>query len=421
MSFKFTLDFAKSMDQKDQLRKFRDQFFIPKGDNGQEKIYFSGNSLGLQPKQTKKYVEQELNDWATMGSKGHLHAKNPWVSYQKISKKAFSHIVGAKEDEVVAMNSLTVNLHLMMVSFYRPTKQRYKILMLKNAFPSDQYSLKSQVRFHGYSEKDALIQIGPKASEGILPPEELYAAIEKHGSEIALILLEGVSYLTGQFFDLKKITELGHKHGCVVGFDLAHTVGNVPLKLHDWNVDFAMWCNYKYINSGPGVVGGCFVHEKFSKDPTMARFEGWWGHSEERRFLMEPEFVAMAGVDAWQLSNVPILSSAALQASLDIFMDAGIENLRKKSIELTNYLEYLLKEHCVHKPTIVTPSDNNQRGCQISMAFQAGGKKIFEALLAANVVCDWREPNVIRAAPVPLYNSFEDVYRFVEILNGVAV
>jgi kynureninase len=421
MSFEFSLNFAKSMDQKDPLRKYRDQFFIPKGDSGKDKIYFSGNSLGLQPKQTKKYVEQELNDWAAMGSKGHLHAKNPWVTYQKISKKGFASIVGAKEHEVVAMNSLTVNLHLMMVSFYRPTKQRYKILMLKNAFPSDQYAFKSQVRSHGYAEKEAIIQIGPSASEGILSPQDLYATIEKHGPEIAVILLEGVSYLTGQYFDMKKITELGHQQGCVVGFDLAHTTGNIPLQLHDWNVDFAMWCNYKYLNSGPGVVGGCYVHERFSQLKDFPRFEGWWGHDESRRFLMEPDFSPMAGVDAWQLSNVPILSSAALQASLDIFLDAGIENLRKKSIQLTHYLEYLLKEHCTHKPTIVTPSDSSQRGCQLSMAFKTGGKKIFESLLASNAVCDWREPNVIRAAPVPLYNSFEDVYRFVEILNGVSV
>ncbi len=406
----FSVQFAKSMDQKDPLRKYREQFLIPRDKNDHESIYFCGNSLGLQPKQTKKYVEQELNDWAEMAVEGHVHSKNPWVSYEKISKKGLAELVGAKEHEVVAMNSLTANLHLMMVSFYKPTKERHKILMLKNAFPSDQYALKSQVRSHGYSEKDSIIQIGPSASEGLLDSEELYATIEKHGSEIALILLEGVSYITGQFFDLKKITEIGHKHGCMVGFDLAHTVGNVPLQLHDWDVDFAMWCSYKYLNSGPGAVGGCFVHERFSGRKDIKRFEGWWGHSEERRFLMEPDFVPMKGVDAWQLSNVPILSSAALQASLDIFLDAGIENLRKKSIELTGYLEFLLKEHCVHKPTIVTPSDPNQRGCHLSISFKNNGKKIFESLIANGVVCDWREPNVIRTAPVPLYNSFEDVY-----------
>jgi kynureninase len=416
----FSLEYAKSMDLKDPLRKYRDQFFIPMGTNGLEKIYFAGNSLGLQPKQTKKYVEQELNDWAEMAVKGHLHAKKPWVYYQKNSKKALAGLVGANESEVVAMNSLTVNLHLMMVSFFRPTKERHKILMLKNAFPSDQYALKSQLRYHGLDES-SLIQLGPKASEGTLDPMELYETIEKHGKETALILLEGVSYLTGQLFDIKKLTELGHKQGCFVGIDLAHATGNVPLHLHDWNVDFAVWCHYKYVNAGPGVVGGGFIHERFSDDKNIPRFEGWWGHDESRRFLMEPDFSPMDGVDAWQISNVPILSAAALQASLDIFHEAGIENLRKKSIQLTAYLEYLLKEHCVHKPAIVTPSDPNQRGCHLSIAFKTSGKKIFESLLAANVACDWREPNVIRAAPVPLYNSYEDVHRFVEILNGVSV
>lgn len=419
MSMQFSLDYAKAQDQKDPLNQFRSKYFIPKGANGQEKIYFSGNSLGLQPKQTRDYVMQDLNDWATMGSKGHLHAKNPWVSYQKISKKTLGEIVGAKETEVVAMNSLTVNFHLMMVSFYRPTKERHKILMLKNAFPSDQYGFKSQVRYHGYSEQDVLIQVGPKASEGILDPQELYQTIEEHGKEIAVILIEGVSYLTGQLFDIQKVAELGHKHGCFVGVDLAHAVGNIPLHLHDWDVDFAMWCHYKYINAGPGVVGGCFVHERFSGDKNMPRFEGWWGHDESRRFLMEPDFSPMKGVNAWQLSNVPILSAAALQASLDIFAEAGIENLRKKSIQLTGYAEYLLKEHCKHKIQIITPSDPKQRGCQLSIAFANDGKKIFEKLLEANVVCDWREPNVIRIAPTPLYNTFEDVYRFVDQVNKV--
>ncbi len=414
----FSLKYAQSMDQKDPLRSFRDKFYFPKGKTGQDKLYFSGNSLGLQPKQTRDYVMQDLNDWAEMGSKGHFHANTPWAFYQRRAKKGFSAIVGAKESEVVAMNSLTVNLHLMMASFYRPTKERYKILMLKNAFPSDQYMFKSQVRFHGYYES-ALIQVGPKASEGTLDPQELYNTIEKQGKEIALILLEGVSYLTGQAFDMKKITELGHKHGCIVGFDLAHAVGNIEMNLHDWNVDFATWCNYKYLNSGPGVVGGCFVHDRFSKNKDIPRFEGWWGHDEARRFLMEPDFVPMEGVDAWQLSNVPVLSAAALQASLDLFLEAGMSNLRKKSLQLTGYMEYLLKEHCKHEVSIITPSNPNERGCQLSTAFKNDGKKVYEKLIEADMVCDWREPNVIRVAPAPMYNSFEDVYRFIERVNQV--
>jgi len=414
----FSLQYAQSMDQKDPLRKFRDKFYFPKGKNGQDKTYFSGNSLGLQPKQTRDYVMQDLDDWSKLAVKGHFHAQTPWAYYQRRSKKGFAEVVGAKEVEVVAMNSLTVNLHLMMVSFYRPTKSRNKILMLKNAFPSDQYMFKSQVRFHGFNES-SLIQVGPKASEGLLDPQELYDVIEKQGKEISLILLEGVSYLTGQLFDMKKITELGHKHGCIVGFDLAHAVGNVPMQLHDWGVDFAVWCNYKYMNSGPGVVGGCFVHDRFSKDKNIPRFEGWWGHDESRRFLMEPDFVPMEGVDAWQLSNVPILSSAALQASLDIFLEAGIQNLRKKSIELTQYMYVLLTKHCKHKVKIITPADPDQRGCQLSTAYEGNGKKVYEKLIEADMVCDWREPNVIRVAPTPLYNSFEDVYRFVETVNKV--
>ncbi len=419
MSFEFSLEFAKSMDQKDPLRSYRNQFYFPKTANGKDKVYFSGNSLGLQPKSTRSYVEQEMKDWETLAVKGHFLSKNPWYTYQRILKKGLAECVGAQEHEVTAMNSLTANLHFLFVSFYRPTKQRYKILMLKNAFPSDQHALRSQVKFHGYDPKTSLIQIGPSASEGILDPKELYSVIEKQGQEIALIFLEGVNYLTGQLFDMKKITELGHAQGCTVGFDLAHATGNVPMHLHDWDVDFAMWCNYKYMNSGPGVVGGAFVHDRFSKDKTIPRFEGWFGHNEDTRFLNEAEFDPMPGVDAWQVSNVPILSSAALKASLDMFVEVGMENLRKKSLQLTAYAEFLLKEHCKHKVDIVTPSDPAQRGCQLSTAIEGIGKKVYEKLIESGVICDWREPNIIRIAPVPFYNSFEDIYHFVEILNGV--
>lgn len=412
-----TLSYAKSQDQQDSLRKFRDQYSFPVGKNEKSPIYLCGNSLGLQPKQTEEYIRRELEDWRNLGVEGHFHSRNPWFQYHWFLKKGLAECVGAKEIEVSAMNSLTVNLHLMMVSFYRPTKERYKILTLKNAFPSDQYAFKSQLRFHGLTEKDALIQVGPKTTEGLLDEEELYRTIRLEGDKIALILFEGVSYLTGQAFDLEKIVKEGHAKGCVVGFDLAHAIGNIPMKLHDWDADFAVWCSYKYLNSGPGAVGGCFVHERFSGDKNIPRFEGWWGHSEEKRLLMESEFIPMPGIDAWQLSNVPILSSAALMASLDLFVEAGMENLRKKSVKLTGYLEFLLKEHCKHKIHIITPELYNQRGSQLSIAFQNEGKKFHEKLVGKGVICDWREPNVIRVAPTAMYNSFEDVYRFVEILN----
>jgi kynureninase len=417
MKFTATLEFAKQLDQQDPLQKRRDSFYIPLDESGKPKIYFTGNSLGLQPKHAQSYIDQEMKDWADMGSKGHLHAQNPWLHYHKLLKKGLAAVVGAQENEVSAMQSLTTNLHLMMTTFFRPTPKRHKILMLRNAFPSDQYAIKSQLRFHGLTETSSLIQIGPKASESIVDIEELYKTIEQHGNEIALILIEGVSYLTGQFFDLKKITELGHQQGCKVGFDLAHAVGNVPLQLHNWNVDFAVWCNYKYLNSGPGSVAGCFVHEKYSAQKDLPRLEGWWGHDESRRFLMEPDFQPMEGVDAWQLSNVPIISAALLRASLAMFDEVGMDALRKKSILLTGYLEFLLKEHCNQKLKIITPSDPNQRGCQLSVAFESGGKAIFDRLITSGVSCDWREPNVIRAAPVPMYNSFEDVYQFVQVIN----
>ena len=417
MKFKSTLEFAELLDAQDPLRARRDHFFIPNDEYGQPKIYFTGNSLGLQPKIAGSFVEQEMKDWANLGSKGHLHAQNPWLHYHKLLKKGLASVVGAKESEVSAMQSLTTNLHLMMTTFFRPTKERHKILMLKNAFPSDQYAIKSQLRLHGLSEASSLIQIGPKASEGTLDPEELCKTIQEHGKEIALILIEGVSYLTGQFFDLKTITELGHQYGCKVGFDLAHAAGNVPLQLHDWNVDFAVWCNYKYLNSGPGAVGGCFVHEKYSNQQDLPRMEGWWGHSEGRRFLMEPDFQPMEGVDAWQLSNVPIISASLLRASLSIFDEVGMNTLRQKSLILTGYLEFLLNEHCDQKLKIVTPSNPDQRGCQLSIAFENDAKSIFDRLITSGVSCDWREPNIIRVAPVPMYNSFEEVYQFVQIIN----
>ncbi len=418
MKFQNSIQFARKLDQTDPLKKYRNQFLIPKV-NGKPSIYFTGNSLGLQPKSTAKFIKDELEDWATLGVEGHVHGRRPWLYYHKFTKKVLSEIVGAKPSEVVAMNQLTVNLHLMLVSFYRPTKKRFKILTEAGAFSSDQYAFESQLKFHGISPVKGLIELKPRKGEYALRTEDILLAIKVHGEELALVIFGGVQYYTGQFFNIKKITEAAHKVGAVAGFDLAHAAGNVPLALHKHNVDFAVWCGYKYLNSGPGGISGVFIHERHAEDFTLPRFAGWWGHNEGERFQMKKGFKPMTGADGWQLSNVPIFQSAAHLASLEIFQQAGIKNLRTKSVLLTGYLEFLLNEIDSSKKlfTIITPQNPDERGCQLSILMKQNGRKIFDRITKAGVIADWREPDVIRIAPVPLYNSFEDVFVFAQIFK----
>ena len=420
MKFQNSLQFAKQLDRKDPLRSFRARFHIPKV-NGKSCIYLIGNSLGLQPKSTKQYILEELEDWARLGGEGHTHARRPWIDYHKTSKASLAAIVGARPSEVVAMNQLTVNLHLMLVSFYRPTSERCKIITEAGAFSSDQYAFDSQIRFHGLNPEKTLIELKPREEEFSLRTEDILRSIEENGREVALVIFGGVQYYTGQFFDIKKITDAAHAVGAVAGFDLAHAVGNVPLNLHNDDVDFAVWCSYKYLNSGPGAVAGAFVHERYANRPDLPRFEGWWGHNEEERFEMKKGFKPMTGVDGWQVSNVPILQSAAHLASLEIFRKAGMKAIRKKSVALTGYLEYLLKEidPLGNFFTIITPSEAAARGCQLSLLMKKDGKKVFSKLAKAGVVADWREPNVIRVAPAPLYNTYEEIFRFGDAMSTI--
>jgi len=409
----FSEAYASQRDSQDQLRHFREQFFIPQHD-GKDQAYFCGNSLGLQPKSLPAALTEELNNWAENGVEGHFHGKHPWMSYHEFVRDSLASVVGAMSSEVVAMNSLSVNLHLMMVSFYRPNKQRNAILIEAGAFPSDRYAVESQVRFHGFDPAECLIEIEPDLPGGIFSMTYIEKIIAEHGHRIALILWPGVQYRTGQYFDLKEITRLGHHAGAVVGFDLAHAAGNLPLKLHDSGSDFAVWCSYKYLNSGPGSIGACFVHERHA-NTARPRFAGWWGHDKTTRFKMGPQFVAIPGAEGWQLSNPPILALAPLRVSLDIFQQAGIENLRKKSIKLTAYLETLIKQELQNTLSIATPENPDQRGCQLSLRVNAGreqGRALFEALSAQGIIGDWREPDVIRISPTPLYNNYSDVLRF---------
>lgn len=419
---KLGLDYAKEQDQIDPLKDYRKKFHIPTDQGGKELVYLCGNSLGLQPKTTKDYIDQELNDWAQLGVEGHTEAKNPWLPYHEFLTENMAKVVGAKPIEVVVMNTLTANLHFMMVSFYKPTTKRYKILIESDAFPSDKYAVESQLRHHGYDDKDGLILWKPREGEELLRYEDLESLLDKHGEEIALVLIGNTNYYTGQFFDMKRISDLGHKHGCIVGFDCAHGAGNVNLKLHDSDADFAVWCTYKYLNSGPGSLAGAFVHEKHAYDKSLNRFTGWWSHNKQTRFNMRHEFDVLPGAEGWQLSNPPILSMAAIKASLDIFGEVGIEALNEKSKKLTGYFEFLLKQLGEDTIRIITPEDPKERGCQLSIQVKNADKNLFDKLTKSGVIADWREPDVIRCAPVPLYNSFEDVYRMVEnlksILNG---
>ena len=405
-------DFAIAMDERDPLKGFRERFLFPKLAGG-DCVYLCGHSLGLQPKTAAAYIEQELKDWADLGVEGHFHAKNPWMPYHRLLTEQTAELVGANPLEVVVMNSLTVNLHLMMVSFYRPTRERHKIVVERGAFPSDQYAVKSQIHFHGFDPATSLIELTPRPGESCLRHEDIALLIESVGDNIALIMLGGVNYATGQAFDMERITRLGHARGCVVGFDLAHAAGNLPLKLHDWGPDFAVWCSYKYLNGGAGCVAGCFVHERHARALDLPRFAGWWGHDEESRFEMGPEFRAMSGADGWQLSNPSIVSLAVLRASMDIFREAGMERLRAKSVSLTSYLEFLLNQKASPNFSIITPHEKEGRGAQLSIRLPQNGRTLCERLARAGIVGDWREPDTFRVAPVPLYNSYQDVFRFV--------
>lgn len=426
MNFEFSKDFAAEADKNDQLSHFRNRFHIPQFE-GKDIVYFTGNSLGLQPKNTRELVNEELDAWQEFAVEGHFEGKRPWFHYHKFTKKMMAKLVGAQPSEVVVMNSLTTNLHLLMVSFYQPDKKRNKILIEAGAFPSDQYAMESQVRFHGYDPDKAIIELKPRKGETLLRTEDIVELIEQNSNEIALVMLSGVQYFTGQFFDIKTITEAGHAIGAKVGFDLAHAAGNVPLKLHDWNVDFAVWCTYKYLNSGPGSVAGAFVHQRFGNNPELPRFAGWWGYNEQKRFMMQKGFVPMPGADGWQLSNVNVLPSAAILGSLEVFHLVNFNLLRKKSIGLTGYAEYLINkviEKTRVDAKIITPENVSERGCQLSLAIYKGGKDVFDYLTANGIAVDWREssmnelqPAIIRLAPVPLYNTFTEVYSFAVCLQ----
>jgi len=417
-NFEASREYAQSQDQTDFLYPFRERFLFPQHD-GKDVSYFCGNSLGLQPKSVSYLMNIELEDWAKYGVEGHFQARNPWFSYHHLFSESLAKVVGAKPEEVVAMNTLTVNLHLLMLSFYRPEGKRYKILMEAGAFPSDQYAMETQVRMYGYEPEDAIIEMKPREGAYIIEEDDIIAAIAEAGETLAVVMIGGVNYYTGQFFDLKRITDAAHRVGAYAGYDLAHAVGNIPLQLHDWNVDFACWCSYKYLNSGPGGVGGAFVHEHHGNNPKTFRLAGWWGNEEKGRFKMEKGYMPGKGAAGWQMSNAPVFNMVAHRASLDIYDKAGMPALREKSLHLTAYMDFLLKQ-ITHLPfTIITPADKHRRGCQLSLLFGDRGREVFDNLTAAGVIADWREPNVIRIAPVPLYNTFEDCYNLYEILKGM--
>ena len=424
MNFQNTREFAQSLDAQDELKNYRNEFIFPKV-NGKQVIYFTGNSLGLQPKRTKQYVDEVMTDWANLAVEGHFYSDKPWWDYHERFAAPLSEIVGAKPTEVTVMNTLTVNLHLLMVSFYRPTQKKFKIICEEKAFPSDQYMFQSQIDFHsksvGFNPSEALVEIKRREGEHNIRIEDILAKIEEVGEELALVLIGGVNYYTGQVFDMKTITEAGHKQGAYVGWDLAHAAGNIELHLNEWNVDFAAWCSYKYMNSGPGNASGCFVHEMHHNDADLPRFAGWWGHNKERRFKMEPKFDPVRGAEGWQISNLPILSLAPYLASVDMFAEVGMTKLITKRNLITAYLEFILKEIDNELEgadfEIITPSNQEERGCQLSVYLHGQGRELFERLMKNGVITDWREPNVIRLAPAPFYCSFEDMYEFGQILK----
>jgi len=419
MQFSADQDFAREMDAQDSLRQFREKFHLPLDKDGKPLIYFAGNSLGLMPKSSRRIVEEELDNWAKLAVDAHHAAGTPWYSYHEALREPISRLVGAKPIEVICMNSLTVNLHLMMATFYRPTKSRFKILMEEPAFPSDTYAIKTQIVHHGLSPKDALVLARPRKGEFTIRTEDIVDLIEKDPNQLAVVMIGAVNFFTGQLYDIPKITAAAQKRGIIAGFDLAHAIGNVPLALHDWSADFAVWCSYKYLNAGPGAVAGAFVHERHATNTKLPRLAGWFGNDPNTRFRLhlEPEFIPVPSADGWQISNPPIFSMAPLRASLAIFDEAGgMESLRAKSIKLTGYLEFLLTEIGSKKFTVITPREPGARGCQLSILAHEHPKKLFEELQIAGVKCDFREPNVIRVAPTPLYNTFDEVWRFAKIL-----
>ncbi len=412
-----TLQYAQQLDEQDSLSHFRERFFIPEI-TGKEVVYLCGNSLGLQPKTVSAYIQEELDKWQNLAVLAHHEGKNPWMYYHKLFTQPLANLTGALESEVVCMNQLTVNLNLLLVSFYRPTATRYKVLMQSPEFPSDVYAVQQQAKFHGFNPDDAIVEVAPREGENNIRTEDILAAIDKHKDELALVMFSAVNYYSGQLFDVEAISKKCCEHEIIFGLDLAHTIGNVPLKLHEWNIDFATWCSYKYLNSGPGGVSGIFVHEYHHNKKDIPRFGGWWGNDESIRFLMQKEFHPMRGAEGWQQSNAPIFSMAAHLASLNIFEQAGIENLRKKSIQLTAFTEFLFNEKMKAnehvKVEIITPSNPKERGCQLSLRVKENGKQIHNKISAQNFICDWREPDVIRIAPVPLYNTYRDVFHFTE-------
>lgn len=418
MNFENSLAFAQKLDSSDSLQSFREKYFIPQI-NGKEALYFTGNSLGLQPKSVLSALQTELEDWKNLGVEGHFHGKNPWFHYHKFLTNGAALVVGAKPIEVVVMNQLTSNLHFLFVSFYRPNQQRFKIIMEAGAFPSDMYLVESQVKFHGFNPSEAIVEVKPREGEHTLRHQDILDTIEAHKDELALVFFSGVQYYSGQVFNIKEITEKGHACGAVVGFDLAHAAGNIELKLNEWNVDFAAWCSYKYLNSGPGGVAGAFVHEKHATDSSLPRFAGWWGHDEQERFKMLKGFVPEEGAAGWQLSNAPVFSMAVHREALHLFEAAGMSALTEKGKNLNAYLQFVIEEAMKHNALlnfkIITPA-YPERGCQISLLTDDNGKMIFDYLTQNGVIADWRNPNVIRLAPVPMYNTYQDIYTFGALL-----
>ena len=420
MDLQNTREFALELDSKDELSVFRDEFIFPKH-NEKNVIYFTGNSLGLQSKRSRKYVDEVMDDWASLAVEGHFHANKPWWDYHERFAHPLGKLVGAKPREITVMNTLTVNLHLLMVSFYRPTKTRYKIICEEKAFPSDQYMFQSQVHFHGFKSEDAIVEVKRREGEHTIRLEDILDKIDEVGDALALVLFGGVNYYTGQVFDMKSITAAGQNVGAMVGFDLAHAAGNVELELHDWNVDFAVWCSYKYMNSGPGNASGCFIHEKHHDNKNIPRFAGWWAQKKERRFLMEQSFDPIVGADGWQISNLPILSLAPYLASVELFAEVGMEKLIRKRNSITAYLEFVLQQIDAEiegaKFEIITPNNQEERACQLSVYLHGQGKSLFDFLMKNGVIVDWREPNVIRLAPTPFYCSYTDIYEFGQLLK----
>jgi kynureninase len=421
MNYQPGQDFALHLDATDPLRQFRDAFHLPFHPDGSPLVYLCGHSLGLQPRAVRHLIEQELDDWAKLGVEGHFHGKSPWYSYHEQFRETGARLVGAQPGEVVMMNSLTVNLHLMMATFFRATPERYRILIDEPAFPSDLYALQSQLQFHGTSACDGLLRVGPRPGDFVIREEDIETALETAGNTVALVLLNGVNFVNGQWLDMPRLTAAVRRHGVPIGFDLAHAVGNVPLQLHDWGVDFAVWCNYKYVNCGPGAVGGCFVHDKHGKNTDLPRLAGWWGNDPHTRFQMntQREFVPRQGADGWQISNPSILAMAPLKASLALFDAAGMPALRAKSVLLTGYLEYLLDQMQPRRFEIITPHDPGRRGCALALVVTKQARELFEHLEQRGVVCDFRPPNVIRVAPVPLYNTFGEVWAFAKVLADI--